>query len=43
VAALRTRLEALQALIAQCRNSNERGWLDFAVTETQRKLPATRK
>jgi alkyl sulfatase BDS1-like metallo-beta-lactamase superfamily hydrolase len=42
VPALQARLEILQALIMQCRNTNERGWLDFAVAETKRRLPAAR-
>lgn len=41
-AALEARLAALQALVAACRNSNERGWLDYSVKETKRKLAAER-
>lgn len=36
--ALETRLRALESLVAACRNSNERGWLDYAAAETRRKL-----
>lgn len=36
--ALRTRMAALEALIAACRNTNERGWLDHAAAEVRRKL-----
>jgi alkyl sulfatase BDS1-like metallo-beta-lactamase superfamily hydrolase len=36
--ALETRLKALEALRARCRNSNERGWLDYSIKETNSKL-----
>jgi alkyl sulfatase BDS1-like metallo-beta-lactamase superfamily hydrolase len=35
---LEARLKALDILQSRCRNSNERGWLDYAVAETRRKL-----
>ncbi|HEY7547716.1 MAG TPA: MBL fold metallo-hydrolase [Blastocatellia bacterium] len=37
-AALEARLKALEALRDQCRNSNERGWLDYSITATKSKL-----
>ncbi len=37
-AALEVRVQALQSLIADSKNSNERGWLEWSVKETQRKL-----
>jgi alkyl sulfatase BDS1-like metallo-beta-lactamase superfamily hydrolase len=37
-AAWEARLKALEALVAQSRNSNERGWLDYSVRETKAKL-----
>lgn len=36
--ALEVRLKALEVLRAQCRNSNERGWLDASINETRMKL-----
>ena len=43
---LETRLEALEALVARCRNSNERGWLDDAIgrikTALGQEVPAPR-
>ncbi len=37
-AALEVRLKALEFLRDRCRNSNERGWLDYSIDETQGKL-----
>jgi glyoxylase-like metal-dependent hydrolase (beta-lactamase superfamily II)/dienelactone hydrolase len=37
-AALETRLKALAALQAGCRNANERGWLDYSIEGVQAKL-----
>jgi alkyl sulfatase BDS1-like metallo-beta-lactamase superfamily hydrolase len=36
--ALEVRVKALEGLIARARNSNERGWLESSLSETQRKL-----
>ena len=36
--ALEAKLSALESLVAACRNTNERGWLDASITETRRKL-----
>ncbi len=36
--ALEARLKALEGLRARCRNSNERGWLDYSITVTKTKL-----
>src|SRR5437879_6863991 len=36
--ALEAKLNALESLVAACRNTNERGWLDASVAETRRKL-----
>lgn len=36
--ALEARLKALEELRARCRNSNERGWLDYSINETNGKL-----
>jgi len=36
--ALEARLKALETLRGQCRNSNERGWLDYSITLTGNKL-----
>jgi alkyl sulfatase BDS1-like metallo-beta-lactamase superfamily hydrolase len=38
--ALEARLRALETLRQQCRNTNERGWLDYSVTITKGKLGA---
>ena len=38
--ALEAKLAALTALVDQCRNTNERGWLDWAVAEVKRRLEA---
>jgi alkyl sulfatase BDS1-like metallo-beta-lactamase superfamily hydrolase len=37
-AALTVRLKALELLVERCRNSNERGWLDYSVRGTREKL-----
>ncbi|MEW6207509.1 MAG: MBL fold metallo-hydrolase [Acidobacteriota bacterium] len=37
-AALEARLKALELLRDRCRNSNERGWLDYSITTTKNKL-----
>jgi alkyl sulfatase BDS1-like metallo-beta-lactamase superfamily hydrolase len=36
--ALETRLKALEWLVTKCGNSNERGWLDYSINETKKKL-----
>jgi alkyl sulfatase BDS1-like metallo-beta-lactamase superfamily hydrolase len=36
--ALSARLKALEALRSRCRNSNERGWLDYSIRVTKEKL-----
>jgi alkyl sulfatase BDS1-like metallo-beta-lactamase superfamily hydrolase len=36
--ALEARLKALENLRDHCKNSNERGWLDYSINETQAKL-----
>jgi len=36
--ALEARLKALEGLRARCRNTNERGWLDYSINETNSKL-----
>lgn len=38
--ALSARLKALERLVAQCRNSNERGWLDYSIKATKDRLAA---
>ena len=40
--ALEARLKALEALRDRCRNSNERGWLDYSITATKNKLAEKR-
>ena len=35
---LDVRLKALEFLRDRCRNSNERGWLDYSITETRKRL-----
>jgi alkyl sulfatase BDS1-like metallo-beta-lactamase superfamily hydrolase len=40
--ALTVRLKALEMLVERCRNSNERGWLEFSVRETREKLARSR-
>jgi alkyl sulfatase BDS1-like metallo-beta-lactamase superfamily hydrolase len=37
-AALEARLKALEILVSRCKNTNERGWLDYAVRTTKAKL-----
>jgi alkyl sulfatase BDS1-like metallo-beta-lactamase superfamily hydrolase len=42
--ALQARLRALEILRERCRNTNERGWLEFAIRQTRQALgPATRR
>ena len=36
--ALETRLKALEILSSRCKNTNERGWLDYAIREVKAKL-----
>ncbi|MBI3650849.1 MAG: MBL fold metallo-hydrolase [Acidobacteria bacterium] len=36
--ALETRLKALELLVAKCSNTNERGWLDYSISETKKRL-----
>jgi hypothetical protein len=36
--ALEARLKALERLRSRCKNSNERGWLDFSISQTKTKL-----
>lgn len=36
--ALETRLKALELLVTKCSNTNERGWLDYSISETKKKL-----
>lgn len=38
--ALQSKLKALEMLRAQCKNSNERGWLDFSINVVKHKLGA---
>lgn len=40
--ALQVRLKALEILRDRCRNSNERGWLEFSIAQTKNKLDAKR-
>ncbi len=37
-AALQAKLKALETLLARCRNSNERGWLEFSIKQIKSKL-----
>jgi len=37
-AALQAKLKALETLRSRCRNSNERGWLDFSINQVKNKL-----
>lgn len=37
-AALRAKLKALETLRAKCKNSNERGWLEFSINNVKRRL-----
>ena len=39
-AALQAKLKALETLRARCKNSNERGWLDFSINAVKSKLGA---
>jgi alkyl sulfatase BDS1-like metallo-beta-lactamase superfamily hydrolase len=39
-AALQAKLKALETLRARCKNSNERGWLDFSINRVKAKLGA---
>jgi alkyl sulfatase BDS1-like metallo-beta-lactamase superfamily hydrolase len=39
-AALQAKLKALETLRARCKNSNERGWLDFSINGVKAKLGA---
>jgi len=41
-AALEARLKALEILVSRCRNTNERGWLDYSVRTTKAKLSEAR-
>jgi alkyl sulfatase BDS1-like metallo-beta-lactamase superfamily hydrolase len=36
--ALQAKLKALETLLSRCRNSNERGWLEFSVSQVKSKL-----
>jgi len=36
--ALEQKLKTLEELRKQCKNSNERGWLDYAINETKKKM-----
>jgi alkyl sulfatase BDS1-like metallo-beta-lactamase superfamily hydrolase len=36
--ALEAKLKTLEQLVRECRNSNERGWLDYSITETKKKM-----
>jgi alkyl sulfatase BDS1-like metallo-beta-lactamase superfamily hydrolase len=38
--ALQAKLKALETLLSRCRNSNERGWLEFSVNQVKSKLGA---
>ncbi len=38
--ALQAKLTALEALRSECRNSNERGWLDYSIASVRSKLAA---
>jgi alkyl sulfatase BDS1-like metallo-beta-lactamase superfamily hydrolase len=38
--ALETRLKALELLVSRCSNTNERGWLDYSIGETRKRLAA---
>jgi alkyl sulfatase BDS1-like metallo-beta-lactamase superfamily hydrolase len=37
-AALEAKLKTLEQLVRECKNSNERGWLDYSIAETKKKL-----
>ncbi|HSE36433.1 MAG TPA: hypothetical protein VLG74_03965 [Blastocatellia bacterium] len=36
--ALEARLKALEILRSRCKNTNERGWLDYSIREAKSKL-----
>jgi hypothetical protein len=36
--ALEAKLKALETLRSRCHNSNERGWLEFSITQTKTAL-----
>ncbi|HKQ89759.1 MAG TPA: MBL fold metallo-hydrolase [Blastocatellia bacterium] len=36
--ALQAKLKALETLLSRCRNSNERGWLEFSISQVKSKL-----
>jgi alkyl sulfatase BDS1-like metallo-beta-lactamase superfamily hydrolase len=38
--ALEARLKALEILVTKCSNTNERGWLDYSINETRKRLAA---
>jgi hypothetical protein len=38
--ALQAKLKALETLRSRCRNSNERGWLEFSINQVKSKLGA---
>jgi len=38
--ALQAKLKALETLLSRCRNSNERGWLEFSINQVKSKLGA---
>jgi alkyl sulfatase BDS1-like metallo-beta-lactamase superfamily hydrolase len=40
--ALQSKLKALETLRERCRNSNERGWLDFSINQVKLKLSETK-
>ena len=37
---LQAKLKALETLHSRCRNSNERGWLEFSINQVKSKLGA---
>jgi alkyl sulfatase BDS1-like metallo-beta-lactamase superfamily hydrolase len=37
-AALEAKLKTLEQLVRECKNSNERGWLDYSIAETKKKM-----
>ncbi len=37
-AALDAKLKTLEQLVRECKNSNERGWLDYSIAETKKKM-----
>lgn len=36
--ALEAKLKTLDTLVKECKNSNERGWLDYSIAETRKKM-----